>query len=82
MQLMQIIGDRHVRLIPDVLVGNNGSGSSGLVDGLLSLILWNQTNAKPFDPKKVVVSEAGSTESAISLLLQTPLGQTSKNTLD
>ncbi|HEY9877309.1 MAG TPA: flotillin family protein [Leptolyngbyaceae cyanobacterium] len=42
MQLMQIIGDRNVRLIPDVLVGNN-SGSNGLVDGLLSMILWNQT---------------------------------------
>jgi uncharacterized membrane protein YqiK len=81
MQLMQIIGDRHVRLIPDVLVGNNGSGSSGLVDGLLSLILWNQTNAKPFDPKKVVVSEAGSTESAISSLLQTPVIPTPENNL-
>lgn len=45
MQLMQIIGDRHVRLIPDVLVGSNG-GSTGLVDGLLSMILWNQTNGK------------------------------------
>ncbi|WP_341524840.1 flotillin family protein [Nostoc sp. UHCC 0302] len=45
MQLMQIIGDRNVRLIPDVLVGSNGS-NNGLVDGLLSLILWNQT-AKP-----------------------------------
>jgi uncharacterized membrane protein YqiK len=43
MQLMQIIGDGKVRLIPDVLVGNNGS-STGLVDALLSLILWNQTN--------------------------------------
>jgi uncharacterized membrane protein YqiK len=42
MQLMQIIGDRHVRLIPDVLVGSNG-GNNGLVDGLLSMILWNQT---------------------------------------
>lgn len=42
MQLMQIIGDRHVRLIPDVLVGSNGNGN-GLVDGLLSMILWNQT---------------------------------------
>jgi uncharacterized membrane protein YqiK len=45
MQLMQIIGDRNVRLIPDILVGSNGS-NNGLVDGLLSLILWNQT-AKP-----------------------------------
>lgn len=42
MQLMQIIGDRQVRLIPDVLVGSNGGGN-GLVDGLLSMILWNQT---------------------------------------
>lgn len=48
MQLMQIIGDRQVRLIPDVLVGNNGNGN-GLVDGLLSLILWNQTG-KSFNP--------------------------------
>jgi uncharacterized membrane protein YqiK len=43
MQLMQIIGDRHVRLIPDVMVGGNSSGGNGLVDGLLSMILWNQT---------------------------------------
>ncbi len=46
MQLMQIIGDRQVRLIPDVLVGNNGNGN-GLVDGLLSMILWNQTGHQP-----------------------------------
>ncbi len=42
-QLMQIIGDRNVRLIPDVLVGGNNGTTNGLVDGLLSLILWNQT---------------------------------------
>ncbi|MBD2678353.1 MULTISPECIES: SPFH domain-containing protein [Nostoc] len=48
MQLMQIIGDRHVRLIPDVLVGSNGN-NNGLVDGLLSLILWNQTASKNGD---------------------------------
>lgn len=43
---MQIIGDRNVRLIPDILVGGSNGSSNGLVDGLLSLILWNQT-AKP-----------------------------------
>lgn len=43
MQLMQIIGDRNVRLIPDILVGSGNGSSNGLVDGLLSLILWNQT---------------------------------------
>ncbi|WGV26408.1 flotillin family protein [Halotia branconii] len=46
MQLMQIIGDRNVRLIPDVLVGGSNGSTNGLVDGLLSMILWNQT-AKP-----------------------------------
>ncbi|MEH2250296.1 SPFH domain-containing protein [Nostoc sp.] len=49
MQLMQIIGDRNVRLIPDVLVGSNGS-NNGLVDGLLSMILWNQTGKGEFTP--------------------------------
>jgi uncharacterized membrane protein YqiK len=46
MQLMQIIGDRNVRLIPDILVGGSNGSTNGLVDGLLSMILWNQT-AKP-----------------------------------
>ena len=46
MQMMQIIGDGKVRLIPDVLVGGNNGSTNGLVDGLLSMILWNQT-AKP-----------------------------------
>ncbi|TBR57407.1 band 7 protein [Westiellopsis prolifica IICB1] len=59
MQLMQIIGDRHVRLIPDVLVGGNNSTSNGLVDGLLSMILWNQTTKpgeiiSPLQPKPPV----------------------------
>ncbi len=58
MQLMQIIGDRNVRLIPDVLVGSNGS-NNGLVDGLLSMILWNQTGkgeltSTPLHPQPVV----------------------------
>lgn len=48
MQLMQIIGDRQVRLIPDVMVGGgNGSGGNGLVDGLLAMLLWNQTGHEP-----------------------------------
>jgi uncharacterized membrane protein YqiK len=43
MQIMQIIGSSNVRLIPDVLVGGSNGTSNGLVDGLLSMILWNQT---------------------------------------
>lgn len=49
MQIMQIIGDRNVRLIPDVLVGGSNGSTNGLVDGLLSMILWNQTT-KPGEP--------------------------------
>jgi uncharacterized membrane protein YqiK len=43
MQLMQIIGDRNVRLIPDITVNGSNGSSNSLVDGLLSMILWNQT---------------------------------------
>ncbi len=78
MQLMQIIGDRRVRLIPDVMVGGNNGGGNGLVDGLLSMILWNQTGHKiepsttngslPIDPD----STTASTESTPTLDLPKP----------
>jgi len=43
MQLMQIVGDRNVRIVPDVAVtGTNAN--PGLVDGLLGLMLRNQSN--------------------------------------
>lgn len=45
LQLMQVIGDRKVRVVPDVSV--SGSGSSGLLDGLMSMMLWNQANGQP-----------------------------------
>jgi uncharacterized membrane protein YqiK len=62
MLLMQIIGDRHVRLIPDILVGSNGN-NNGLVDGLLSLILWNQSakngdlTATPLHPQPITPTQ-------------------------
>ena len=44
MQLMQIVGERNVRIVPDVSVtGTNGSGN--LVDGLLGMMMREQ-NAK------------------------------------
>jgi uncharacterized membrane protein YqiK len=43
MQLMQTVGDRNVRIVPDVAV-NGGTGSTGLVDGLLGMMLRNQSN--------------------------------------
>src|SRR5438045_4781628 len=44
MQLMQIVGERNVRIVPDVAV-SGATGNTGLVDGLLGLMLRNQTNA-------------------------------------
>ena len=38
MQLMQIVGERQVRIVPDVAV-SGANGSTGLVDGLLGLML-------------------------------------------
>ncbi|MFO1513519.1 MAG: flotillin family protein [Verrucomicrobiota bacterium] len=42
MQLMQIVGERNVRIVPDVAV-NGANGSNGLVDGLLGIMLKDQT---------------------------------------
>jgi uncharacterized membrane protein YqiK len=38
MQLMQIVGERHVRIVPDVAV-SGATGNAGLVDGLLGVML-------------------------------------------
>src|SRR5204863_2009822 len=43
MQLMQIVGERNVRIVPDVAVTGAGA-NAGLVDGLLGIMLKNQTN--------------------------------------
>ena len=45
MQLMQIVGERNVRIVPDVAV-SGATGNTGLVDGLLGLMLRNQTNGE------------------------------------
>ncbi len=43
MQLMQFVGDRNVRLVPDVAVTGT-SANPGIVDGLLGLMLRKQGN--------------------------------------
>lgn len=53
LQLMQIVGDRNVRVVPDVAVNGSG-GSTGLVEGVLGMMLRSQTNGSP------VVKAAGS----------------------
>ncbi|NTW20815.1 MAG: flotillin family protein [Nostocales cyanobacterium W4_Combined_metabat2_030] len=54
MQLMQIVGDRNVRIIPDIIVGGNNGSNNGLADGLLSMILLNQTNSKTHLESKIL----------------------------
>jgi len=43
MQLMQIVGERNVRIVPDVAVSGAGS-NPGMVDGLLGVMLRGQAN--------------------------------------
>ena len=45
MQLMQIVGERNVRIVPDVSV-SGASANPGIVDGMLGLMLRNQTNGQ------------------------------------
>ena len=49
MQLMQIVGERNVRIVPDVAV-SGASANPGMVDGLLGLMLRNQTNGQQAKP--------------------------------
>ena len=46
MQLMQIVGDRNVRIVPDVAV-SGANGSTGLLDGLLGVMLRSQAGSAP-----------------------------------
>ena len=45
MQLMQTVGERNVRIVPDVAV-SGANGSAGLVDGLLGVMLRSQVTGK------------------------------------
>ncbi|MGB5960629.1 MAG: flotillin family protein [Coleofasciculaceae cyanobacterium] len=73
LQLMQIIGDRSVRVVPDVAVSGNGSGA-GLVDGLLGMMIHNQNGngngngtSKPPSKSPATVSEINPKPSATQL---------------
>jgi uncharacterized membrane protein YqiK len=46
LQLMQVIGDRNVRVVPDVAV-SGGSNGAGMIDGLMGMLLWNQAKDSP-----------------------------------
>jgi uncharacterized membrane protein YqiK len=62
MQLMQIIGEQNVRVIPEILVGQNGGSGGGLSDALLSMLLWSQThNGQSLDLSQVPSVPSGET---------------------
>ena len=44
MQLMQIVGERNVRIVPDVSV-SGANATPGIVDGMLGIMLRNQANS-------------------------------------
>ncbi len=48
MQLMQIVGERNVRIVPDVNVAG-ANANPGMLDGMLGLMLRNQTNGHTAD---------------------------------
>jgi uncharacterized membrane protein YqiK len=50
-QLMQIVGEQNVRVVPDVSV--SGSGSAGMVDGLMGLLLRGQVSHNGTEPMPV-----------------------------
>ncbi len=50
MQLMQIVGERNVRIVPDVAV-TGANGGNGLVDGMIGMIVRDQA-AKQAAPLK------------------------------
>ncbi|HWF19782.1 MAG TPA: SPFH domain-containing protein, partial [Verrucomicrobiae bacterium] len=45
LQLMQVVGERNVRIVPDVSV-SGANGSTGLVDGMLGMVLRDQSAKK------------------------------------
>ena len=45
---MQIIGEQDVRIIPDIAVQSGQGGGSGMVDGLLGMVMQEQINESAF----------------------------------
>jgi uncharacterized membrane protein YqiK len=75
LQLMQVIGDRRVRVVPDVSVSSS-NGGGGLLDGLMAMLLKNQlqqpsltdTDTTNDEPEKVMATK--------------PMGKDDRNGID
>jgi hypothetical protein len=72
---MQVIGDRRVRVVPDVSVSSS-NGGGGLLDGLMAMLLKNQlqqpsltdTDTTNDEPEKVMATK--------------PMGKDDRNGID
>lgn len=60
LQLMQVIGDKAVRVVPDVAVTGNGGGGAGLTEALLGMLLKDQTNGSTPKPSVIVPPDSNS----------------------
>jgi hypothetical protein len=54
LQMMQIVGERNVRVVPDVSV-NGANGGNGLLDGMLGLLVREKAE-KPLPAAAAKVS--------------------------
>ena len=52
LQMMQIVGNQGVRIVPDVSVNGNGSGS-GMMEGLMGMMLHEKVQPQPVDNGEV-----------------------------
>jgi uncharacterized membrane protein YqiK len=49
LKVMEAIGQQHIKIMPDILIGGNGEGSGGPISGLLGLQLLEQLRKKGDD---------------------------------
>jgi uncharacterized membrane protein YqiK len=49
LKVMEAIGQQHIKIMPDILIGGNGEGSGGPISGLLGLQLLEQLRKKGED---------------------------------
>lgn len=64
LQLMQAVSDGSVRVVPDVTVNGNG-GSGGLLDGLMAMLLRNETSKNGENGSHSPVINVKNSESAV-----------------
>ena len=64
LQLMQAISDGSVRVVPDVAVNGN-SGSGGLLDGLMGMMMWNPNSKNGENGAELPVINVKKSESAV-----------------